>query len=491
MSGFVTLLGAGPGDPGLITVRGLRALERADVVLHDHLANEALLKHAPAAEHIYVGKKKADHAFTQEEICALLVEHARAGKRVVRLKGGDPYLFGRGGEEAEALAGAGVPFEVIPGVTAPLGIAAYCGVPLTHRGHTSAVTFVTGHDPALIDWAKVAGSETLVLFMALTTIGEISRRLIAAGRAPSTPALAVRWATRPEQQSVRSTLAGLPQAVAEAHLKPPATIILGDVVSLGARLNWYERLPLFGRRIVVTRAEDQAGETLEALRALGADAVEMPVISIQPAANPAPLDTAIERLEQYDWIVFTSVNGVRFFLDRLDRSRRDLRRLRARIAVIGEKTRAAVEALHLKVDLVPPEFVAESLVEAFAAHNLAGQRILIPRAAVARDVLPEALRRRGAAVDVAEAYRNVVPAEAARRAAEVFSRRVDWITFTSSSTVKNLLAIVTREQIGAAGLASIGPVTSETLRMHGLAPTVEAGPHTMAGLVAAILRHHE
>jgi len=486
VSGFVSLVGAGPGDPELITVKGRRALERADVVVHDHLANEALLQHAPRALHIYAGKKKADHALKQEEICALLIEHARAGRRVVRLKGGDPYLFGRGGEEAEALSQAGIPFDVIPGVTAPLGIAAYCGVPLTHREHTSVVTFLTGHDPDLIDWSKTAGAETLVIYMGLTTIGEISRRLIEAGRAAGTPAIAVRWATRPEQQTVRATLGELPAAVAEAHLKPPATIIVGDVAALGGELNWYERLPLFGKRIVVTRAEDQAAESIDALRALGADAIELPSISIQPPESWMALDTAIERLDQYDWLIFTSVNGVRFFTERLDRSPRDLRRLRARIAVIGDRTRAAVEALHLKADVMPGEFVAESLLESLAPHEMAGQRVLIPRAAVARDILPESLRKRGAVVDVVEAYRTAIPADATERTAAVFSRHVDWITFTSSSTVKNLLAIAGRDKIERAKLASIGPVTSQTMRMHGLRVDVEAHPHTMADLIAAI-----
>ena len=489
MTGFVSLVGAGPGDPDLITIRGRRALEHANVVLHDHLANESLLKHAPTAQHIYVGKKKSDHALSQQEICSLLIEHAGAGKRVVRLKGGDPYLFGRGGEEAEALSQAGIPFEVIPGVTAPLGIGAYCGVPLTHREHTSVVTFLTGHEPDLIDWARVAGSETLVIYMGLTTIGEISKRLVAAGRAPSTPAIAVRWATRPQQQTVRSTLAELPGAVAALHLKPPASIIIGDVVGLSDQLNWYERLPLFGQRVVVTRAEDQSADAVEALRLLGADVAELPTIEIQPPTSFAALDTAIERLDQYDWLIFTSVNGVRYFLQRLDASTRDLRRLRARIAAIGEKTHEAVKSLHLKADIVPPQFVAESLIEELSAFEMAGQRVLIPRAAVARDVLPDALRKRGAVVDVVEAYRSQVPADSAHRAAEIFVRPADWITFSSSSTVKNLLAIATREQIGSAKFASIGPITSQTLRMHGLPVAVEAEPHTMEALVAAILHH--
>lgn len=486
--GLVSLIGAGPGDPDLITVRGRAALEQAQCVLYDHLANAALLKLAAGAERIYVGKKRADHAVTQAEISEILIRKSKQGLRVARLKGGDPYLFGRGGEEAEALAGAGIPFEVIPGVTASLGIGAYCGVPLTHRDHNSAVTFVTGHDPERINWAAVAASETLVVYMGLSTMGEIARRLLEAGREAETPAIAVRWGTRPEQECVRGTLGDIAGKVEAARLKPPATIVLGDVVSLSETLNWYERLPLYGRRIVLTRAEEQAGETVATLRALGAEAVELPTIAIRPPVSWAALDTAIERLGTYDWLVFTSVNGVRFFMERLDASRHDVRAFRGRIAVIGEKTREAVEALHWKVDLLPEEYVAESLLAAFEKHEMAGQRVLIPRAEVAREVLPETLRKRGAAVDVVAAYRNAVPEDAAARAAEVFGKRVDWVTFTAASTVKNLLTMVDREALAGVKVASIGPVTSEVLRKHGVEVAAEASPYTIAGLVAAILR---
>ena len=489
---LVSLIGAGPGDPGLITVRGREALQRAACVLHDHLANPALLKLAPQAEHIYVGKKRSDHAATQTEIIDLLIRKSRAGLRVARLKGGDPYLFGRGGEEAEALAAAGIPFEVIPGVTASLGIGAYSGVPLTHRDHNSAVTFVTGHDPASINWPAVAASETLVVYMGLSTIGEIAARLIAAGRSPDTPAIAVRWGTRPEQASLRATLATLAARIDAEHLRPPATIIIGDVVSLSDRLNWYERLPLFGQRIVLTRAEEQAAETAEILRALGAGVVELPTIAIRPPLSWAALDTAIERLSTYDWIVFTSVNGVRFFLERLDASTHDLRSLRAKIAVIGERTRDAVQALHLKADLVPHEFVAESLLEAFAAHELAGARILIPRAEIARELLPIGLRNRGATVDVVPAYRNAIPEDAATQAAELFAHTAQhapphWITFTAASTVKNLLTLIPREALAHTRIASIGPVTTEALLKHGLTVDAEASPYTIPGMIAAIL----
>ncbi len=343
-----------------------------------------------------MGKKKSLHAFTQDEICGMMIERARGGLTVVRLKGGDPYIFGRGGEEAEALADAGVEFEVVPGVTTPLGIAAYAGVPLTHREHTSVVTFVTGHAVDAIDWDKVGLAETLVIFMGLTTFGAIAQALIARGRSADTPAMAVRWGTRPDQETLTGTLATLPAQIEKHGLKPPATIIVGEVVRLREKLDWFERLPLFGKRIVVTRAKGQAEALTGRLRALGADVVELPTIEIRPAADSGPLDRAISELACYDWLIFTSANGVRFFLDRLDRSATDLRALRAKICAIGPATRAAVEALHLKVDLMGKEYVAESLVEAFAAHELAGKRVLLPRAAVARDLVPAELTRRGA-----------------------------------------------------------------------------------------------
>ncbi len=417
----------------------------------------------------------------------MLIERARRGRTVVRLKGGDPFIFGRGGEEAEALADAGIPFEVVPGVTTPLGIAAYTGVPLTHREHTSAVTFVTGHAVEAIDWDKVGHSETLVIFMGLTQIPAIARELMARGRSPETPAMAVRWATRPDQETLAGTLATLPGLIAERGMKPPATIVIGEVVRLREKLDWFERLPLFGKRIVVTRAREQAGALAAQLTALGADAIELPTIEIAPASDYAPLDRAIAQLASYDWLIFTSANGVRFFLDRLDRSAADLRALRARICAIGPATRAAVEALHLKVDLMGKEYVAEGLLAAFAAHDLAGRRILLPRAAVARDLVPAELARRGACVDVVEAYRTVAPEGAAERASTVFARKPDWITFTSSSTVQNFVAMAGAGALESVKVASIGPITSATARRLGITVTAEAREFTIPGLVQAIL----
>ncbi len=488
--GKVYLVGAGPGDPSLITVKGRRLLESADSILYDHLAPGALVDLAPAqAERLYVGKKKSAHAFTQEEIASLLVERARRGLTVVRLKGGDPFIFGRGGEEAEALADAGIPFEVVPGITTPLGIAAYTGVPLTHRDHTSAVTFVTGHAVSSIDWDKVGMSETLVIFMGLTTFQEIARELIARGRSPETPAMAVRWATRPDQETLTGTLATLPGLIERHGMKPPATIIVGEVVRLREKLDWYTRLPLFGKRIVVTRARSQAGALSSRLEALGAAVVEIPAIEIQPAADYGPLDRAIATLASYHYLIFTSANGVRYFIERLDRSASDLRSLRARICAIGPATRAAVEALHLKVDLMGKEYVAESLLEAFSGHDLSGKRVLLPRAAVARDLVPAELTRRGALVDVVEAYRTVLPGrEAALPLNAAGTLACDCITFTSSSTVQNFVALAGSGSLRGVPVASIGPITTRTARGLGIEVTVEAAEFTIDGLLEAVRR---
>jgi uroporphyrinogen III methyltransferase/synthase len=482
MPGKVYLVGAGPGDPELLTLKGRRILESADSVLYDHLAPVGLLDFAPAsAERLYVGKKKASHAFSQEDICAMLIERAQRGLTVVRLKGGDPLIFGRGGEEAEALSDAGVPFELVPGVTTPLGIAAYTGVPLTHRGQSTSVSFVAGHSVDAVDWKTVGQSDTLVIFMGLSLFAEIARALIAAGRSPETPAIAVRWATRPDQESVEGTLATLSQRVTESGMKPPATVVVGEVVRLRSKLNWFERLPLFGRRIVNTRPKGQAEALTARLKALGADVIDMPTIEIQPASDYGPLDRALGELAAYDWLIFTSANGVRYFLERLDASSVDLRSLRAKICAIGPATRAAIEALHLKVDLMGREYVAEGLIEAFSAFDLAGKRVLLPRAAVARDIIPVELGRRGAQIDVVDAYRTVAPE------IQFGGRKPDCITFTSSSTVQNFAAAAGAKALEGIKVASIGPVTTATARELGITVDVEARVFTMDGLVEAVL----
>lgn len=492
MSGKVYLVGAGPGDPELLTLKGRRILERADVVFYDHLAPESLLHLASAAaERVYVGKKRATHSYSQDQINAMLIARAEAGDIVVRLKGGDPYLFGRGGEEAEALAEAGVSFEVVPGVTSAVGIAAYSGIPLTHRDHTSVVSIVTGHNAESIDWERFGNSETLVILMGLAAFEAIAARIIAGGRSPETPAVAVRWGTRPDQKTIEGTLATLPGLLRESGLKPPATIIVGGVTSLRSKLNWFEKLPLFGQRVAVTRPRAQSVEMMAKLRELGAEPIEFPTISIEAASDYRPLDLALSRLNLYDWLVFTSVNGVRVFLERLDLSGCDLRSLRARLAVIGPATREALESAHLKVDVMGREFVTESLLEALAAHVVKDQRALLIRAAVARDVLPDQLRNLGAQVEVVEAYRTLPPPNLLARAAEIAAHPPDWITFTSSSTVENCFSVLDRAIVQSTRVASIGPVTSATLRKHGIEPTVEAPTFTTEGLIEAIQRSNE
>ena len=473
----VYLVGAGPGDPKLITVRGKELLERADVVLYDRLAHPALLTLAPLkAERIYVGKKASSHEMPQAEIAALMIAKAQEGKQVVRLKGGDPLLFGRASEELTALADAGVDFEIVPGVTSASGLAAYAGIPITDRDFVSAVTFVSGHDPAAIDWRPTRA--TLVIFMGATQFGEIARRMIESGWPPSTPAMGVRWATRTSQHSVVGTLETLFAQL--APLKPPIIIVVGQVVTLSGRFNWFEKLPLFGKRVVITREQLQAPQFSAQLRELGAEVVECPVIEIRPIPGPPPAG-----LCEYDWVIFTSVNGVRHFVDRLD----DIRELKGKIAAVGASTKAALEALHLKVDLVPADYVAEGIVAAFANEDLLGKRILLPRASVARDLVPDELAKRGACVDVLDVYRTVVPENAPGYAEQAFSGREkpNWVTFTSSSTVKNLLAIVDRQKLDGVRIASIGPVTSATIEKHGLHVDCEANPHTMNGLLSALL----
>ncbi len=497
--GRVYLVGGGPGDPGLLTLRGREALERADVVVYDALVSEQLLAHAPPkAERIYVGKRAGRHSMPQNEINALLVEHARAGRTVVRLKGGDPFVFGRGGEEALALEEAGVPFEVVPGVTAGVAAPAFAGVPVTHRGAASAVALITGHEAderteSALDWDALARFPgTLVFYMGVGKLASIGRRLVEHGLDPETPAAAVRWGTTPEQRTITGTVATLPEAVREANLGPPAVVIVGDVVRLRERLAWFERRPLFGRRIVVTRARSQASRLAAALEALGAEAIEAPAIRIEPPEDPERLRVAIASCRAYDWIVFTSVNGVAAFFEMMSGMGLDTRVLAGRrIAAIGPATAARLGDFGIRADLQPDAYTSAGIVSALAdAVNLRGVRVLCPRADIAPKDLTEALEARGAVVDDIAAYRTVADdAGAAGVAERLAAGKVDWLTFTSSSTVRNFLDSVAAEAVRATDvrIASIGPVTSRTLREAGLEPTAEANPHTIPALVAAIV----
>jgi uroporphyrinogen III methyltransferase/synthase len=477
----VYLVGAGPGDPGLLTVRGAEVLARADVVVYDRLSVSSLLDLAPdRAERISVGKARGEATMPQHEINALLVERGSAGQEVVRLKGGDPFVFARGGEEASALLAAGVSFEIVPGITSALAVPAFAGVPVTHRGLSTSFTVVTGHeDPWAAkdtDWdavARVGG--TIVVLMGVATRGAIAARLMEGGLAADTPVAAVRWGTRPEQRTVRTTLGGL----GAAALDPPVTIVIGTVAGLDLR--WFEARPLFGRRVVVTRARDQASELAARLHVAGADTVELPVIRVtEPSDDGAALRAAAARVHEYDWVVVTSANGA----ERLCRELRDARAFgAARVAAIGPGTAAALRRWGVVADLLPARFVAESMVEAFPSGT---GRVLLPRAAVARDALPDGLRAKGWTVDVVEAYRTERPP--VTEAMRTMARSADAVTFTSSSTVTNYLEAVGVDAVPGV-VACIGPVTAATARRRGLRVDVEAVEHTVDGLVDALVAH--
>jgi uroporphyrinogen III methyltransferase/synthase len=481
----VYLVGAGPGDPGLLTVRGAEVLSRAEVVVHDRLSARELLELAPAgAELVDVGKTPGGRSVPQDDINRLLVEHGRAGRTVVRLKGGDPFVFARGAEEAAALAAAGVAYEVVPGVSSAVAVPAYAGIPVTLRYSSTSLTVVTGHeDPAKphtqVDWeaiARVGG--TIVILMGAAHVAEITARLMAGGLPPDTPAAAVRWGTRPDQRTVRANLGTL----AGHRLRPPTTIVVGEVAR--QRLTWFEDRPLFGRTVVVTRSRAQAGQLSARLRERGAAVLEVPVIRIaDPADGGAALRAAVGRVSSYDWVVLTSPNGVRRFCAHL-RDGRDLAGVR--LAAIGPGTAAALAEHHLVADLVPERFIAESLLEALGTPGPGDRgRVLLARAAVARDVLPDGLRARGWDVDVVEAYRT----EAAPVAPEVRDAvaSADVVTFTSSSTVERFCDALGAGAVPPA-VACIGPVTAATARARGLRVDVEADPHTIDGLVEALVR---
>lgn len=499
--GIVSLVGAGPGDPGLITVKGLKCLRQAEVVVYDCLINLRLLEEAPPeAERIHVGKRAGSHTLRQEEINALLIRKASEGKRVVRLKGGDPFVFGRGGEEALALAEAGIPFEVVPGITAAVAAPAYAGIPVTHRKLTSTFALVTGHeDPdkaeSDINWEKLAtAAGTQAFYMGVSRLASIAAQLIRHGKPEQTPIAVIQWGTCPNQKTLVGTLENIARLAEQEQMEPPAMILVGEVVHLREKLNWFERRPLFGKRILVTRSRAQASELTGRLEAFGAEVIEFPVIEIAPPESWEELDNTLARLEDWDWIVFTSVHGVRFFLERLEHQGGDLRDLKGcRLAAIGEATANELQNLHLRVDLIPERYVAEDLVEALASiENLSGKRILLPRADIARKALPEGLSHLGAQVREVVAYRTLMGnPDSSQVRNRLQAGQMDWITLTASSTVRNLfelLAIPAGNPAWAkVRFASIGPITSATLRTYGFEPTVECETHTIPALVEAIL----
>ncbi len=504
MKAKVFLVGAGPGDPGLITVKGKECIQKADVIIYDYLASPALLKHASkSAELIYVGKKGGDHTLSQDEINSLLVAKAKSGGVITRLKGGDPFIFGRGGEEAEVLTKAGIPFEIVPGVTSAIAAAAYAGIPLTHRQLTSTLAFVTGHeDPTKeetrINWSSLAsGIGTLVFFMGVKNLPNIAERLIAHGKSPNTPVALIRWGTTSQQKTVTGTLATIVDKARAAGLKAPAIIVVGDVVDLRQSLKWFEDRPLLGRRIVVTRARQQASDLVRLLTDLGAECLEYPTIKIMPPKDPQPLKDAVANLSAYDWIVFTSVNGVGFFFEQLFAVNKDVRALgHLKTAAIGPATAARLREFGLTTDIVPETFRAESVVDAFKQEKLKDKKILLPRAKEARPILPKELGKMGAAVTEIAAYETLKAVEnSADLVQQLKDKRVDMITFTSSSTVKNFKALLPTKDFAALvqdiTIASIGPITSDTAKELGFDIHVTAESYTIPGLVDAILRYYQ
>jgi uroporphyrinogen III methyltransferase / synthase len=492
-AGVVYLVGAGPGDPGLMTVRSLELIASAETIFYDRLIPPGALDGARKdAERVYVGKQPGVPSVPQEEIGERMIESARAGKSVVRLKGGDPFVFGRGGEEGEALRAAGIEFEVVPGVTAGVAATAYAGIPVTHRDDASAVAFVTGHeDPhkeeSSIDWPALARFPgTLVFYMGVKRLAQNAESLIAAGRDPAEPAAAIERGTWPGQRTVAATLGTIAEEVEREAVKAPALIVVGKVARRREELAWLERRPLHGRRVVVTRARAQASGLAATLRGLGAEVVELPAIRIESRIDRDEVRKIAGALGAYELVCLTSPNGVRLLFEAMEAAGLDARALAGvTVAAIGPGTARVLAERGVLADVVPERFVAEGLIEALEDEEVAGARVLIARAAEARDILPDALRERGAEVDVVALYETVreLPGEAEIEAAQ----SADYVTFTSSSTVTNLTEALGDRFPKGARIVSIGPITSETVRNRGLEVDVEADRHDVDGLLAALL----
>ncbi|MBQ2245521.1 MAG: uroporphyrinogen-III C-methyltransferase [Selenomonadales bacterium] len=499
MKGKVYLIGAGPGDYKLITMRGLEYLQQAEVVVYDRLADNRLLAYAPEnAEMIYVGKASANHTMKQEDINQLLVDKALEGKTVVRLKGGDPFVFGRGGEEALLLVENDVPFEIVPGISSSIAVPAYAGIPVTHRGIAASFAVVTGHeDPtktnSSIYWQNLAkATDTLVFLMGVENLPYITKQLVEIGRSADTPAAVIRWGTKPEQRTLVTTLGNAAEDVKKHGIKPPAIFLVGHVATLREKLAWFDTRPLFGQTVLVTRAREQASALTAQLESLGAACIEAPSIKIEaPSDGYAGIDAAISTLDTYEWVIFTSVNGVKHFFARMKEAGKDSRALAGiRICAIGSKTAEEVAKHGLIADIVPAEFRAEGIVEAMKEYVSEGTKILLARAKEARNVLPEELTKRGALVTIAEAYRTVVASTNGDELADMLREgKVDWVTFTSSSTVTNLVSLLGEggaDLIRQTKVACIGPITAATCAQYDIKPTVMADEYTISGLVQKI-----
>ena len=500
--GICYLVGAGPGDPGLLTMRGVELLRQAEVVIYDYLCNAELLKQAPAAaERIYVGKAASDHTLSQEEINALLVKFTKAGKRVVRLKGGDPFLFGRGGEEAEALAAAGLRFEIVPGVTSAIGGLAYAGIPVTHRSSNSMLTIFTGHeDPSkeqsALDYQMLATtSGTKVMLMGMERLAAITAKLAVAGMGATTPVALVRWATTGRHQTLTGTLENIAELARQENFKAPAIAVFGDVVNLREKLNWFEARPLFGKRIAVTRTREKASELVVALRNLGADAYELPTIRIEPVQEKKDREAFAEAVVQahhYDWIIFTSPNGVAHFFEAFYKLHQDARELgNAKIAAIGPGTAQKIKEYHFGVDLIPTKFVAESLLAEFKKLGVENLKMLLPRASGAREMLAVELENCGAIVDDVPVYQTLPVMDDVTGGWKRFAEEgADLITFTSGSTAQHFKNLLEKKSISlpeGVALVSIGPVTSSVMKELGMTVGLEAKQHHIPGLVEAIV----
>lgn len=499
----VVLVGAGPGDPALLTLKAVKYLQKAAVVVYDHLVNEQILTYCrPDAEIIYVGKKTGTHTLPQNEINDLLIEKAREQGLTVRLKGGDPFVFGRGGEEVLALHDAGIYFEVVPGITAGIAALSYAGIPATQRGDATSVSFITGHeDPTKpesgLNWPAIAGMQgTLIFYMGIKNLPVICQNLMKHGKTPDTPVALVRWGTLPRQQTITGRLDTIANLAREKAFQAPALIIVGEVVRYREKMNWFEKKPLFGKKIVITRARAQNSELDAHLRELGADVLQFPTIRIEPPRSQQPLDEAIDKISTFDWLLFTSVNGVQFFMERLQKKGRDCRHLHSvKIAAIGPATGERLRRFGMSPDLQPPKFVAESLLQEIKQHgSVTGKHFLLPRAEEARSILVDELKRAGAIVREITAYRTVKETGQRKNlVGKIRQGEIDMITFTSSSTVKNFVALIGERKIRNlpdVTVACIGPVTKQTAEDVGLHCDLMPAEYTIPGLLKEIVDYY-
>ena len=521
MKGKVYIVGAGPGDIGLLTVKGLKCLQKAEVVVYDFHLNSQILNYINHdAEFVYAGKRGGQHTMTQDEINRSLIEKAKQGKVVCRLKGGDPFIFGRGGEEAEALSNEGIEFEIVPGVSSAVAAPAYAGIPLTHRNYSSSFAVVPGYeDPAkqesTIDWAKLAtGVGTIVFLMTVKNLSSVCQKLVENGRPPGTPVAVIRWGTRPNQTTIVGNLNSIPRLVKEQDIKPPAVMVVGDVVNLREKLRWYEKKPLFGQRILVTREHSEGFDRLEEL---GAEIMEFSTIKIVPPEDWKELDAAIDKIGSYHWLIFTSINGVKFFFERFFEKDRDIRDLKGiKICAVGSKTASMIKRHGIRVDLVPEEFNAEGLIEAFIKEGISqippsppllkggrgglllsntellkGMRFLLPRAEIAREVFPDKVRQLGGEIDVVTAYRAIKPEVHGKRLKRFLKEgKITIATFTSAATFHNFISIVdedVQELLGDVAIAVIGPVTAKAVEKAGLKVHIMPGQATVEAMIEGII----